>query len=129
MFITSSSLFITLVISSILILIFYLILTRKTCSKLFRIDFLSVLTLLILLRIFIPVEMPFTITIPLPALMNPIWELLNHEILYDMSIMNLIISVWILGIIINIFVYIRRLKKLHNLYNLILVHCERKKSF
>lgn len=100
--ITASSLFITLVISSVLILLFYLILTRKMGSKLFRIDFLSVLVFFILLRIFIPIEIPFTITVPFPVVMNPIWELLNYEIIYHIKIMDLLIIGWLLGVFIGI---------------------------
>lgn len=125
--ITASSLFITLVISSVLILLFYLILTRKMGSKLFRIDFLSVLVFFILLRIFIPIEIPFTITVPFPVVMNPIWELLNYEIIYHIKIMDLLIIGWLLGVFIGIVIYVGRLKKFRYLHNLILEKCEQKK--
>ena len=125
--ITASSLFITLVISSVLILLFYLILTRKMGSKLFRIDFLSVLVFFILLRIFIPIEMPFTITVPFPFVMNPIWELLNYEIIYHIKIMDLLIIGWLFGVFIGIVIYVGRLKEFRNLHNLILEKCEQKK--
>ena len=70
--ITLSSLFITLMVECILILLFYFIITARIKSKIFRIDFLTILIILILLRLLVPIELPFTVTVPAPIIMNPV---------------------------------------------------------
>lgn len=58
-----SSLFMSLIMVSILILIFNFFLTKKSVYRFFRMDFLTVLLIAIILRILIPAEFFFTISI------------------------------------------------------------------
>lgn len=123
--ITLSSLLITLLIGTILILLFYLIITKRIESKFFRIDFLTTLIVIILLRLFILIEMPFTITIPLPTFMNPISDFLNYEFIDGIRIAYLLSFVWIIGSLLGFGCYIMRLLKLKELYKIVLEDCEK----
>ena len=90
MYISVSSVFITIVMTFLMITLFYVILSNKKLIFLLRSDLLIVLSFMIILRLLIPVEWPFTVTIPLPFFMNPLQSFLNYEILNGFSILNLL---------------------------------------
>lgn len=77
MHISTSSIFITLLMALGMILLFYVLIQRKKTHLLFRTDLLILLAMIIWGRLFLPVEFPFTITIAFSALMNPLQALLN----------------------------------------------------
>lgn len=118
--ITLSSMFITLAVCSILILLFYLVITNKLNSKFFRIDFLTILIVLILLRLFIPIELRFTVTIPMPIIMNPISDFINFEVLHGVKILHILFFIWAFGIFMNLMMYIKRLVGLRRIERLII---------
>ena len=62
---SASSLFITLCISFLLILLLDILLSYKKSYKLFRTDFITVLIVVVVARMFVPLEFKFTKTIEL----------------------------------------------------------------
>ena len=96
--ISISSLFITLCVSLLFILFFSMILTHKKSYRLFRADLLFILAIVICLRMIFPVEFPFTKTIPLPVIMNPIMDFLNFELFSEIKVMYVLFFIWMTGI-------------------------------
>ena len=96
--ISISSSFITLCVSLLFILFFSLILTHKKSYRLFRADLLFILAIVICLRMIFPVEFPFTKTIPLPVIMNPIMDFLNFELFSEIKVMYVLFFIWMTGI-------------------------------
>ena len=96
--ISVSSFFITLCISSLLIFFFNFMISNTNKFKIFRTDFLLFLILIIVLRIVLPLEFPFTITIVVQSLMNPLFSLLNNEIILGVSFSWILLTIWITGI-------------------------------
>lgn len=122
--ITLSSLFITLMVECILILLFYFIITARIKSKFFRIDFLTILIILILLRLLVPIELPFTVTVPAPIIMNPVADFFDYEFIEGMEITYLLLFIWGFGCIFEVAFYVKRLFKLKELYRIILNNCK-----
>ncbi|MGM9947850.1 hypothetical protein [Floccifex sp.] len=48
-----------------------------------------------------PIEFPFTKTIPLPVIMNPLMDFLNYELLSQFKVMYVLLFIWIIGIVIG----------------------------
>ena len=92
--ISSSSIFITFIISTIMIIIFNRLLKNKKNYHFFRIDFLSMLGVLIFLRLLFPVEFVFTFTLEVPVIMNPIQNILWLPIYNQLTIHYLLIAMW-----------------------------------
>lgn len=113
---SASSLLITIFISTLLILILDHLLSHKKNYKLFRTDFLYILILVIVLRLFFPFELAFTQTIKFPLIMNPIIAFLQHEIYNNIQVYQLVIIIWILGILFNFIKWIQLIKKTRNIY-------------
>lgn len=116
MYISVSSVFITVIMTFLMITLFYVILSNKKLIFLLRSDLLIVLSFMIILRLLIPVEWPFTVTIPLPFFMNPLQSFLNYEILNGFSILNLLLGIWIIGSIYQTFRFIIQMKKINNVF-------------
>lgn len=108
--VTVSSMFFALLASSILIVILHYILVNKRSYKKLRIDFLSVIIFIIVIRLCFPSETFYIITITTPFFMNPITEFLKMKVFHDISILHILIIIWIIGICI-------RGKKLFNQIN------------
>lgn len=85
-----SSLFITLCVSLVLIALFNFILTHEKGYRLFRADLLFVLVVITCFRLFLPFELPFTKTIALPSIMNPIMSFLNYEIFHQLKVSHIL---------------------------------------
>lgn len=111
--ITSSSIFITFIISGIFVLIFNTFLKNKKNYHLFRIDFLTMLAILIFLRLLLPVEFIFTITIESPTIMNPIQTLFLTPIYKNMLFNQFLLLAWIVVAILLFVHYIFVLCKLN----------------
>ncbi len=97
--ISVSSFFITLCISSLLIYFFSFMIANTNRFKIFRTDFLYILILIIVLRIVLPFEFPFTITIVVQKLMNPLFTLLNKEVILGFKFSWFLLIIWMTGII------------------------------
>lgn len=102
--ISSSSIFITFIISTIMIIIFNGLLKNKRNYHFFRIDFLSILGTIIFLRLLFPVEFIFTFTLEAPIFMNPIQNILWMPIYNHLTIHHFVILIW-LAVSICLFVY------------------------
>lgn len=104
-----SSLFITLCISLVLITLFSQILTHEKSYHLFRADLLFVLVAITCLRLFFPFELPFTKTIALPFIMNPLTYFLDFEIFNHIKVLHIFLVIWLIGVLIGIGRYIQNI--------------------
>ena len=104
-----SSLFITLCISLPLIFLFSYVLKHEKSYHLFRADLLFVLAFIICLRLFFPIELPFTTTIFFPSIMNPLMTFLNISIYHKIKLVYLLGIIWIVGVLIKLGMYIRNI--------------------
>lgn len=119
MSITVSSVFITLVVTLLMISLFYLILFNKKLIFLLRTDLLIVLSFIIILRLILPVEWPFTITLPFSWIMNPLRSFLTYEIFNNFSIISLLSIIWLCGSVFQIFRFIIQVKRINNVFNVL----------
>ena len=113
---SASSLIITIIISCILILFLEILLSNKKNYKLFRTDFLTVLILVIIFRLFFPFEFGFTTTIKLPLIMNPIIDFLQYNIYANIQTYQVLLSIWIVGFIYNLIYWILEIKSTKSMY-------------
>lgn len=113
---SASSLIITIIISCILILFLEILLSNKKNYKLFRTDFLTVLILVIIFRLFFPFEFGFTTTIKLPLIMNPIIDFLQYNIYANIQTYQVLLSIWIVGFIYNLIYWILEIKNTKSMY-------------
>lgn len=104
-----SSLFITLCVSLVLIALFNFILTHEKGYRLFRADLLFVLVVITCFRLFLPFELPFTKTIALPSIMNPIMSFLNYEIFHQLKVSHILIVIWLIGVLIGVGRYVQNI--------------------
>ncbi len=124
MSVSISSLFITLCISMVLIIFLTVILTHKKSYSLFRADILFILVNIIILRLLIPFEFPFTITIPLPSIMNPLMNFLNYNVYHKTKIIHILSLIWLIGIIIGTYRYIQKIFSVKKIKNTIIRHSQ-----
>lgn len=116
---TLSSLFITIVFTAILILIFNALLTCKKSYIFFRTDFLSVLAIIIVLRLLFPIEFKFTQSIAAAPIMNPFYNIMHYKF-HSFEIYNLLLLIWVIGIIIKSIEYIFSISQSNNNYKLLI---------
>ena len=114
-----SSVFITLIITLLMIFLFYLILFNKKLIFLLRSDLLIVLSFIIIIRLLFPVEWPFTITLPFSWIMNPLQSFLDHKIFDNFSVLSLLFIIWMIGCGIQVFRFIIQLKKINNVFGVL----------
>lgn len=114
-----SSIFITLIISLVMIILFYSILFNKKLIFLLRSDLLMILSFMIILRLLFPIEWPFTITFAFPWIMNPLQSFLDYTIFEHFSILYLLLMVWFIGSIVQTFRFFIQLKKIENIFNVL----------
>lgn len=107
MFFSSSSIIITIVMVSLLILLLQLLLTKPKGYSLFRTDFLSILIFAICLKLVLPIELWFTISVPSEYVMVWIRDFINYNITSSITVLHLLVMLWIIGIIIQIIRYIK----------------------
>lgn len=112
---TISSFLIMLVMTSILIILFHLLLTRKKSHGLFRADFLTIVLIVILLRILLPIELPFTKTVASTVIMTTVKDFLLFELLPSFSMMHMLLIIWFIGSMIQWIRYLSRVRKLQQL--------------
>lgn len=112
---TISSFLITLIIVTIMISIFQLLLTRKKSHALFRVDFLAIMLIAILLRLMFPIELPFTFSIYSSVIMTTIRDFLLYEYQSPFSILHLLLGIWFIGSLFQLIRYVWILKELEHL--------------
>lgn len=110
-----SSLFMSLIMVSILILIFNFFLTKKSVYRFFRMDFLTVLLIAIILRILIPAEFFFTISIYSTEILTVFYDFLIFNDFHGFTVLHLLIIIWIIGMVVQVVRYILKIKKLNGL--------------
>lgn len=114
-----SSLFITIIFTAILILIFNALLTCKKSYIFFRTDFLSVLAIIIVLRLLFPIEFKFTQSIAVAPIMNPFYNIMHYKF-HSFEIYNLLLLIWVIGIIIKSIEYIFSISQSNKNYKLLI---------
>ena len=117
--ISVSSVFITLVITLLMIFLFYLVLFNKKLIFLLRSDLLIVLSFIIIIRLLFPVEWPFTITLPFSWIMNPLQSFPDYRILGNFSVLYLLLTVWIVGGGIQVLRLMIQVKKINNVFGVL----------
>ena len=112
---TISSFLITLIMVTALILFFHLLLTRKKSHVLFRTDFLTIVLVVILCRILLPIELPFTFSLYSTVIMTTVRDFLLFELMPSFSVMHLLLIVWLIGSMIQLIRYISKVRELQQL--------------
>lgn len=106
-----SSVFITLIMVVIMEIFLYFLLKQKKRYLIFRADLIILLGIIMLFRLLFPLELPFTHSIYLGSIMNPIQSFFNFEFAPGVNMLELFCSIWVVGICFFGFVYFR---KIHN---------------
>ena len=114
---TISSFLITLIMVTALILFFHLLLTRKKSHVLFRTDFLTIVLVVILCRILLPIELPFTFSLYSTVIMTTVRDFLLFELRPSFSVMHLLLIFWFIGSMIQLIRYISKVRELQQLLN------------
>lgn len=104
------SVFITLIMVMIMGLLLTILLHQKKRYMFFRSDLLIVLSLIILLRLLFPVELSFTHSIYIGLVMNPIQKFFGVEFIEGITILNLFCIIWVIGCIICLLMYLRKIR-------------------
>ena len=81
-------------------LLLTILLHQKKRYIFFRSDLLIILSIIILIRLVFPVEFPFTRSIYIGSLMNPIQEFLEVELTKGITVLNLFCIIWGIGTIV-----------------------------
>ena len=110
MYISASSIFITLLMALMMIWFFHFLTDRKKMHFLFRSDLLMLLATIIGIRLFLPVEFPFTKTITFSALMNPLQTVLYSDVL-GFTLWRIIVVIWLVGILITGFYSLYKVRR------------------
>lgn len=105
-----SSVFITLVMVMIMELLLTILLHQKKRYIFFRSDLLIILSIIILIRLLFPVELPFTRSIYIGSIMNPIQDFFDIELVKGITVLNFFCILWIIGCIICLLMYLQRIR-------------------
>ena len=105
-----SSIFITLVMVVIMGLLLSILLHQKKRYIFFRSDLLIILSIIILIRLLFPVELPFTRSIYIGSVMNPIQDFFDIKLLKGITVLNFFCILWVIGCIVCLFMYLRRIR-------------------
>lgn len=105
-----SSIFITLIMVMIMGLLLTILLHQKRRYIFFRSDLLIGLSMIILIRLLFPIEFPFTRSIYIGSVMNPIQEFFGIELVKGITILNFFCIVWVIGSIVCFLLYLRRVR-------------------
>ena len=115
MYFSTSSIIITCIVATILIGLLNVFLTSKSSRKFIRTDVVIVLMFIILARLCLPCELPFTKTIEAPIFMNPIANFLRFEII-GIPVYIYLFIIWGFGSLIQLIRYIQKLKTLNDVF-------------
>ncbi len=116
-----SSLFIALVMSTILNLFLNYILTHSKSYRLFRIDVISILAVLICLRLLFPIELPFTVTVCIGLFMN-MDQFLEMPVTDSWTAENILLFIWLIGSLVSLIRYLSRIHYTGKVYRMIQQH-------
>ena len=105
-----SSIFITLIMVMIMGLLLTILLHQKRRYIFFRSDLLIGLSMIILIRLLFPIEFPFTRSIYIGSVMNPIQEFFGIELVKGITILNFFCIVWVISSIVCFLLYLRRIR-------------------
>lgn len=111
MLFSTSSVFITLIMSTIMILLFNLLIVQKKCIRFLKMDIMILLALVITVRLIFPFEFFFTITIPFPLIMNGLKEFFEYRVFLDFTILQCLCFIWITGTCMQALKYLYSMKK------------------
>lgn len=117
MILSVSSVFITLIITFLMIFLFCLILFNKRLIFFLRSDLLIALSFIIIIRLLFPVEWAFTITLPFSGIMNPFQDFLDYKVFNNFSVLSLLLIIWIVGSMIQVFKLIDQFKKIDSIFD------------
>ena len=115
MYFSTSSIIITCIVTTILIGLLNVFLTSKASRKFIRTDVVIVLMFIILARLCLPCELPFTKTILAPIFMNPISIGLRFEII-GVPVYIYLFIIWGLGSLVQLIRYIHKLRTLNDIF-------------
>lgn len=105
MTISVSSVMLSCLEAGLMIILLELALSQRRCFRFVHADAILFLTTLILVRLCFPVEPFYTVKIQVPAVMNPIIQLLSWEIAAGLSILDCLTGLWWAGIIVKGWLY------------------------
>ncbi|MGX7394695.1 M56 family metallopeptidase [Carnobacterium mobile] len=96
-----SSLLISLSLVSIIVLLIQYLLSNKQIYKVIRIDFILILTLVVLLRLIFPLESDWTLTLKSTTVLPTLYEFFERKIqlfhFANLTYFSTLIMIWILG--------------------------------
>lgn len=122
---TISSFFISLIMVSLLILFFHFLLTQKKSHILFRADFLAIVLAAILLRLFFPLELFFTVTFFSTTVMTAIRDFLLFPVFEGIRTMDWLFLIWGAGCLFQLARYGLKMGKMKTVLTQIQAHAER----
>lgn len=111
-----SSLFITCIVSTLLIVLLNFLLTTKKNYKFVRSNIIITLVFIIIIRLCLPIEFRFTRTIPAGFIMNPMTLFLKYPLIFNIPVYSFLSMIWIVGILFNFIRYIRELLYLNRMF-------------
>lgn len=112
MLFSASSVVITLIMSTIMILLFNLLIVQKKCIRFLKMDIMILLALVITVRLIFPFEFFFTITIPFPLIMNGLKEFFEYRVFLDFTMLQCLCFIWITGTCMQALKYLYSMKKM-----------------
>ena len=101
-----SSLFVSILMVSILTIILSLLMRNEKLYKYLRTDFFTVLMIVIILRLCLPFELPFTVALKAAFPMNYISEFSWKELIPGIDIETVLIFIWFTGAVVLIIRYL-----------------------
>lgn len=104
---TISSFFITIVICMVLICYVVYLLRFKNKEKFNRPELVELLIGIIVIRLCLPAEMPFAVTINAPFLMNPLTDFMKATVKGAWIVLDIAFVIWSAGAAIQLFRYIQ----------------------
>ena len=105
-----SSLFVSILMVSILTLILSLLMRNGKLYKYLRTDFFTFLMAVIVLRLCLPFELPFTLSVKAAFPMNFISEFAWRELKPGFNIETLLIIIWFSGTVLFLIRYLYKTK-------------------
>lgn len=114
----------------ILISIWCFILNKKWALKKLYLNFWLFITPVIIIRLFLPFEFPYTVTIPSEKILPPIARFFFRPITEDetRTVGDLFICIWILGTVIALLYNYRKNQKIYHLVNT-LIYGEKQEDY
>ncbi|MGM9960951.1 MAG: M56 family metallopeptidase [Allobaculum sp.] len=116
MLLTLPSVLMTIVFGTIMITVLLYFLRPGKIMYSIRSDLLFALIFIIAIRLLFPVELPFTRTLRVPKLINPINEFLNTKLVGNFSVMYLLIVIWLIGCVVQTIRFLRQFRLISQVF-------------